>query len=69
MIDLNRNCAGMPRRDFLQLGIGMVLGPRLPDLRQEIAIRLEQLARGKSPPWDGAMLKDKLRRQYSRTTP
>src|SRR5580765_5911249 len=32
MIDLTRNCAGMPRRDFLQLGIGGLLGVGLTDL-------------------------------------
>src|SRR6266536_5589637 len=29
---LTQNCAGMPRRDFLQLGIGGVLGLGLTDL-------------------------------------
>src|SRR4029453_10074029 len=32
MIDLTRNCAGIPRRDFLQLGIGGLLGLGLTDL-------------------------------------
>src|SRR3989442_13505909 len=32
MPDLSRNCAGMPRRDFLQLGIGGVLGLGFADL-------------------------------------
>src|SRR6267378_1073537 len=32
MIDLTRNCAGMPRRDFLQLGIGAVLGLGFSDI-------------------------------------
>src|SRR5712675_381154 len=32
MIDLTRNCAGMPRRDFLQLGIGAVMGLGFSDI-------------------------------------
>ena len=32
MNELNRNCAGMPRRDFLQLGIGATFGFGLVDL-------------------------------------
>src|SRR2546427_10209715 len=32
MPDLTRNCAGMPRRDFLQLGIGAVLGLGFSDI-------------------------------------
>src|SRR5438034_8346816 len=32
MNELTRNCAGMPRRDFLQLGIGAVLGLGLSDI-------------------------------------
>src|ERR1043166_1755017 len=32
MNDLNRNCAGMPRRDFLQLGIGAVMGLGFSDI-------------------------------------
>src|SRR5437660_6045566 len=32
MIELTRNCAGMPRRDFLQLGIGAVLGLGFSDI-------------------------------------
>ena len=32
MIDLTRNCAGMPRRDFLQLGMGGLLGIGLTDI-------------------------------------
>lgn len=32
MFGLTRNCAGMPRRDFIQLGIGGVLGLGLSDL-------------------------------------
>src|SRR5213082_1186303 len=32
MTDLTCNCAGMPRRDFLQLGIGAVLGLGLSDI-------------------------------------
>ena len=32
MIDLTHNCAGMPRRDFLQLGIGAVLGLGFSDI-------------------------------------
>src|SRR2546428_12590750 len=32
MINLTRNCAGMPRRDFLQLGIGAVLGLGFSDI-------------------------------------
>src|SRR6266508_1516284 len=32
MIHLTRNCAGMPRRDFLQLGLGGVLGLGFADL-------------------------------------
>jgi hypothetical protein len=32
MIGLDRNCTGMPRRDFIQLGIGGVLGLGLGDL-------------------------------------
>src|SRR5258705_9880212 len=32
MIDLARNCAGMPRRDFLQLGVGAVLGLGFSDI-------------------------------------
>jgi hypothetical protein len=32
MLGLNRNCAGMPRRDFLQVGLGGLLGLGLTDL-------------------------------------
>src|SRR5690349_3316090 len=32
MIDLKRNCAGMGRRDFLQLGLGAALGLGFTDL-------------------------------------
>src|SRR2546429_9406943 len=32
MTDLTCNCAGMPRRDFLQLGIGAVLGLGFSDI-------------------------------------
>src|SRR3989442_13441817 len=32
MTDLTHNCAGMPRRDFLQLGIGAVLGLGFSDI-------------------------------------
>src|SRR5438046_1855632 len=32
MPDLTHNCAGMPRRDFLQLGIGAVLGLGFSDI-------------------------------------
>src|SRR6184192_4847828 len=32
MIELTHNCAGMPRRDFLQLGIGAVLGLGFSDI-------------------------------------
>ena len=32
MINLTRNCAGMPRRDFLHLGIGGLLGLGLTDI-------------------------------------
>src|SRR3989442_7443490 len=32
MIDLTHNCAGMQRRDFLQLGIGAVLGLGFSDI-------------------------------------
>src|SRR5213592_4927343 len=32
MNELTRNCAGMPRRDFLQLGIGAVLGLGFSDI-------------------------------------
>src|SRR5256714_6860218 len=32
MTDLTCNCAGMPRRDFLQLGIGAVIGLGLSDI-------------------------------------
>src|SRR5213083_2588703 len=32
MLNLTHNCAGMPRRDFLQLGIGAVLGLGLSDI-------------------------------------
>jgi len=32
MTNLTRNCAGMPRRDFLQLGIGAVLGLGFSDI-------------------------------------
>jgi hypothetical protein len=32
MIELTRNCAGMPRRDFLQLGVGAVLGLGFSDI-------------------------------------
>src|SRR5213083_3643461 len=32
MIGLTHNCAGMPRRDFLQLGIGAVLGLGFSDI-------------------------------------
>src|SRR6059058_1835349 len=32
MSRLTHNCAGMPRRDFIQLGIGGVLGLRFADL-------------------------------------
>src|SRR6266487_3208303 len=32
MINLTRNCAGMPRRDFVQLGIGAVLGLGFSDI-------------------------------------
>src|SRR5256886_1691747 len=32
MTDLTYNCAGMPRRDFLQLGIGAVLGLGFSDI-------------------------------------
>src|SRR5205814_3289621 len=32
MIDLTHNCAGMPRRDFLQLGVGAVLGLGFSDI-------------------------------------
>jgi len=34
MTDLTCNCAGMPRRDFLQLGIGAVLRLGFSDLRR-----------------------------------
>ena len=44
MIDLTRNCAGMQRRDFLQLGIGGLLGLGLTDL-----LRLRANAAGSSP--------------------
>ena len=33
------------------------------ELRQEIALGIEQLDRGESAPWDAAMLKDKVRKQ------
>src|SRR3989442_155576 len=32
MINLTRNCSGMPRRDFLQLGIGAVMGLGFSDI-------------------------------------
>src|SRR5438034_3118141 len=32
MTDLTHNCAGMPRRDFLQLGVGAVLGLGFSDI-------------------------------------
>ena len=32
MNNLTRNCAGMPRRDFLQLGIGAVMGLGFSDI-------------------------------------
>src|SRR6058998_2064078 len=32
MTDLTHNCAGMPRRDFLQLGVGTVLGLGFSDI-------------------------------------
>jgi len=69
MTDLARNDPGMPRQNSLQLGIGATPALRLEDLRQEIALGLEQLNRGESAPWGAAMLKDKLRRQFSRATP
>ena len=48
MRELNRNCAGMPRRDFLQLGIGATFGLGFVDLlrlRAEVA----DASRKKSP--------------------
>src|SRR5262245_57611894 len=44
MTGLTRNCAGMPRRDFLQLGIGTVLGLGFTDL-----LRLRASAAAPSP--------------------
>lgn len=35
----------------------------ITELRQEIAVGLEQLERGESAPWDAAALKDKLRQK------
>jgi hypothetical protein len=61
------NCTKIPRRDFLQIGIGAVLGSGSANLRREVALGLEQLDRGESAPWDAAVLKDKLRSQYIRT--
>ncbi|HYV28975.1 MAG TPA: DUF1501 domain-containing protein [Candidatus Eisenbacteria bacterium] len=45
MAGLTHNCAGMPRRDFLQLGIGGVLGIGFADL-----LRLRANAVSSSPP-------------------
>ena len=44
MLGLTKNCSGMPRRDFIQLGIGGLIGAGFTDLLQ-----LRALAASKSP--------------------
>src|SRR5437899_8691613 len=44
MIELTRNCAGMPRRDFIQLGVGAVVGLGFADI-----LRLRANAAALSP--------------------
>src|SRR5258708_35831420 len=48
MNELRYNCAGMPRRDFLQLGLGAVMGLGFTDLLRSRAAAAE--AAGKPSP-------------------